>query len=188
MTRVSSGKVSRTWYLAIRIATCLLLVGAAAGADGDTMTVSLDAIPDASGLYWQDITGPDYSQQFQDSFRYSDSRVSLSYSTYDLLYFTGILTAADLKPNFCYQMKLNGKPEGYWDSSGDDQANENIGYTGRWWRNEPNPGNSTDSDYSAHKDDPTYVYTGYLLYDYFVTDEAGAADVSFVSDNAYHVV
>ena len=39
----------------------------------------------------------------------------------------------------------------------------------------PSPGNSSDADYDAHKDDPNYIFEGYLLFDFFVTDEQGGA-------------
>ena len=75
-------------------------------------------------------------------------------------------------------------------------SNERIGLAGRWWQEEwngsewingqnlndrgdgsfPNP---NDLVYFAHRDDDQYRYTGYLVFDYFITDEDGNALVSF---------
>jgi hypothetical protein len=79
-------------------------------------------------------------------------------------------------------MKLVG------DSGMDGWTNEQLGYAGRWWRVQPNPGNSNDTDYGNHKDDPNYIYQGYLLFDYFSTDQQGNATVSFSANSSYHVL
>jgi hypothetical protein len=154
----------------------------------DVTTIQLDPISSPGGMYWRDITGTSYSPAFQSAFTYSNAGVSIAYNTYDLSYFTGTLIASGLKPNFAYQMKLNGKPTNIWGPSGDDATNERIGYIARWWRNSPGPGNANDADYNAHHADPAYTYTGYLVYDFFVTDATGSAIVPFQSDNSYHVL
>jgi hypothetical protein len=73
--------------------------------------------------------------------------------------FSGTLTATGLKPNFAYQMKLGGDPEI------DDWTNEQLGNAGRWWDEQ-----------------------GYLIFDFFVTNELGNASVSFSADSSYHVL
>ena len=136
---------------------------------------------------WKDIADHLYAQTYQDSFTYVRPRVALAFDTTGTT-FEGQLTGFGLKPNFAYQMKLVGKPEGDWGEAGDDMSNEYIGYEGRWWRKEPNPGNSNDADYEAHKDDSTYIFEGYLLFDYFATDEYGQARKDFALESSFHVL
>jgi len=179
-------------FVGARTVGVLLAVLLVAPASATTIT-DLRAIPDLGGppheMYWKDIAGNSYDQAFIDTFSYSDALVWMEYETYDLQHFTGTLYAEGLKPSFCYQMKLDGKPEhpDFYGLDGDDAGNEAIGYVGRWWRDQPNPGNTNDADYEAHKNDPNYVFTGYLLSDFFVTDDNGDATVLFVSDSSYHV-
>jgi len=172
------------------LALCLLATSLTAWPN--TMTVGLEPFPDLEQdpyqLYWKDISGASYPQAFIDSYRYEDAQVILTYETFDPWRFTGSLEASGLKPNFCYQMKLNGKPTALYGAEGDAWSNESIGYTGRWWREQPTPANSTDAEYRAHKDDPAYIFSGYLVFDLFVTDATGAATLDFTSDNSYHVV
>ncbi len=117
----------------------------------------------------------------------------------------GVLTAHNLKPDFAYQLKLVGTPG--------HAGNESIGLAGRWWQEEwngsawvngqnlnnkgdgssPNP---NDDTYFARRDiedesSPTgyhYRYTGYMVFDYFVTDENGDASLAFETDSSYHVL
>jgi len=57
----------------------------------------------------------------------------------------------------------------------------------------PNP---NDNLYFARRDIPDatsptglrYKFTGYLVFDYFITDENGDAIVSFETDSSYHVL
>ena len=79
-------------------------------------------------------------------------------------------------------------PETDWGADGDDLSNELIGFEGRWWRKQPNPGNTNDADYLAHKNDPDYIYEGYLLFDYLVTNEYGYVVKEFEADNSFHVL
>ncbi len=186
MQRAALAAIARTCVAA----ACLMLVHSPGRAD--VVTRYLEPFPDIEQdpyqMYWSDITGTAYAQDFVDSFSYDNATVRIDYSSFDLYHFTGSLYATDLKPDFCYQIKLSGKPEAYYGSGGDDASNEDIGYVGRWWREEPNPGNANDADYEAHRDDPDYVYSGYLVFDFFVTDETGTATVDFSSDSSYHVI
>jgi len=162
-----------------------------AGDHGQTM-VHLDPIGDVTtwpgtSYRWKDIADHIYAQSYQDTFTYDRPRVTAAFDPYGQT-FRGILRGYGLKPNFAYQMKLVGKPTGLWGQEADDQANEYIGYQGRWWREQPDPGNSTDADYQAHKDDSTYIFVGYLLFDYFVTDEYGHGETEFELNSSYHVL
>ncbi len=186
MQRAALAAIARTCVAA----ACLMLVQSPGRAD--VVTRYLEPFPDIEQdpyqMYWNDITGTPYPQDFVDSFSYDNATVRIDYSSFDLYHFTGSLYATDLKPDFCYQMKLSGKPEAYYGPDGDQWSNEALGYAGRWWREEPSPANANDAEYEAHKDDPSYVYSGYLVFDFFVTDETGAATVDFSSDSSYHVI
>lgn len=115
------------------------------------------------------------------------------------------MIAQNLKPNFAYQVKLEG-------ISGTTD-NECIGLSGRWWEEEwngsawingrnlndkgdgtaPNP---NDEVYFSRLDDlwsedpPVlgYKYSGYLVFAYFVTDENGDATAALMADSSYHVL
>ncbi len=117
----------------------------------------------------------------------------------------GTLTATNLKPNFAYQLKLNG--------IAGTPSNEAIGLAGRWlqeewngtqWANGQNLNNKGDGSspnpndvlYFARRDvaDPTsptglrYKFTGYLVFDYFIAGENGVANFSFETASSYHVL
>ncbi len=150
-------------------------------------TVELVPSP-ASDYRYKDIATNLYSPSYQASYTYSDASVLVTFESCLDSAYAGHLAAGNLKPNFAYQMKIVGKPEGIWGPAGDDPANERIGYAGRWWRVQPDPGNSTDQDYELHKDDPDYIYEGYLVFDFFLTDSLGGAAVDFTSESSYHVL
>jgi hypothetical protein len=137
---------------------------------------------------WKDIATNLYSESYQDTGLYEHATVTATFNTCGESTFAGHLSAEDLKPNFAYQVKIVGKPERLWGEEGDDKTNENIGYTGRWWRVTPNPGNSNDQDYEAHHDEPGYIYEGYLVFDFFVTDRFGRAELDFATESSYHVL
>lgn len=145
-------------------------------------TVQLQPVSGSSNNNrWMDIADNQYSSAYQSSYAYAQPTVTLSY-THTAATFSGTLTAIGLKPNFAYQMKLVGN------SDLDNWTNERLGYAGRWWRVQPNPGNSNDTDYGNHKDEPNYTYQGYLLFDYFSTDQQGNATVNFSANSSYHVL
>jgi len=152
-----------------------------------SQTVELVACA-ASDYRWRDIATNLYSISYQDEYTYHDAAVTITFDVCLDSTYAGHLTAVNLKPNFAYQMKLVGKPEGVWGANGDDEANERIGYAGRWWRVTPSPGNCSDSEYEAHKDDPDYIFEGYLVFDFFITDSLGTADFDFASESSYHVL
>ncbi|MDO9693580.1 MAG: hypothetical protein Q7W56_02520 [Candidatus Latescibacteria bacterium] len=150
--------------------------------------VEIPGVP-ASSLRWRDVASNLYAVDYQAAYVYAEATVVLSTSVGgEPVTLQGRLDATNLKPNFAYQMKLEGKPTGIWGADGDDLANERIGYLGRWWREQPSPGNATDADYAAHHDDPGYIYKGYLLFDHFVTDRHGNAVIDFALDSSFHVL
>lgn len=118
---------------------------------------------------------------------------------------SGSLSAAGLKPNFTYHIKLDG-------DSG-TPANELIGLAGRWWQEEWNGSawangqnlNNTGDGSSPNPNDllyferrdvedsssPTglrYRFTGYLVFGYVVTDSEGSVQRSFAANSSYHVL
>ena len=153
-----------------RSTVCLLLMAVfvVIASHGSCPAATVELAPcDASNYRWRDIATNLYAASYQDSYTYQDAGVAVTFEYCLDSTFTGHLSASNLKPNFAYQLKLVGKPEAVWGPDGDDATNERIGYAGRWWRITPNPGNSNDQDYEAHKDDPEYIYEGYLLFDFF---------------------
>jgi hypothetical protein len=153
---------------------------------------------------WLDVANQPYSTTYRNSYNYTQATVSVTYDTQGGT-LSGTLEAVHLKPNFAYQFKLVG-------TSG-TIANERIGLAGRWWQEEwngttwtngqnlNNKGNGSspnpnDYNYSAKKDitdltSPTglhYKFTGYLCFDYFITDEHGNAMIVFETGSCYHVL
>lgn len=143
--------------------------------------------PDAP-FRWRDVATNPYGLLYQDTYNYDDASVTVTFQPCGERTFTGHLSAANLKPNFAYQMKLLGKPTALWGEDGDDVTNERVGYAGRWWRVQPNPGNSNDEDYEQHHDDPDYIFEGYLLFDHFTTGRFGNAEIDFALDSSFHVL
>jgi len=176
--------------------SCLLAVGLTGpvqAAPCPEVTEQLVSAPDVTTwppapYRWRDIATNLYAQAYQDDYSYDDALVTVTYAPCECLAFAGHLSAANLKPNFAYQIKLVGKPTGLWGAEGDDAANELIGFIGRWWRTQPNTGNSSDADYIANHDNPAYIFEGYLVLDFFITDPDGSAEVDFAVDSSFHVL
>jgi mannan endo-1,4-beta-mannosidase len=137
---------------------------------------------------YKDIAQTTYAESYARTYLYRDAGVSVTFDNSCYGNLTGHLSATGLKPNFAYQVKLTGKPEALWGAGGDDPSNERIGYAGRWWEVSPNPGNRDDAYYEAHQNDPGYVFQGYLVFDFFLTDGSGAAELDFTTDGSYHVL
>lgn len=152
---------------------------------------------------WRDIATTLYSSAQRTAYTYAQAAVTVdTVDSEEIL--TGTVTASGLKPNCAYQLKLNGKPSLWYVTAGDNWSNEQIGYAGRWWMKQVDKGtnnvvserNSTDAEYESYRDSPTpftdetydYVFFGYLLYGYVVTDAAGAVSDTFVLDSSYHVL
>jgi hypothetical protein len=158
-----------------------------------------------TGQYrWMDVNNQVYEESYRNTYNYTQASVEVTYSI-DANTLHGTLSASNLKPNFAYQFKLTGTPG--------TSANEGIGLTGRWWQEEwngtswangqnlnnkgdgssPNP---NDDVYFQRRDinditSPTgkhYRYTGYLVFDYFITDGLGSADFNFQCDSSFHVL
>ncbi|HEY0076200.1 MAG TPA: hypothetical protein VGB77_19010, partial [Abditibacteriaceae bacterium] len=135
------------------------------------------------------------------TFNYGNATVTLTYDQAPgTSFFVGKINATGLKPNFCYQLKLVGKPtRGVrgWGALGDDTANERLGLQARWWCDSfhQSQTNFTDSHYfDYYKNAPRQSYPlheiyGYLYMGMFVTDEYGSTsgDFYFTGEYNFHV-
>lgn len=158
-----------------------------------------------NGTYrWLDIADQAYGIGYRNSYNYSQAAVEVAYCT-EGSKLQGLLKAVNLKPNFAYQLKLVGTPG--------TADNERVGLAGRWWQEEwtgtawangqnlndkgdgssPNPNDQTylSRRYIQDSSSPTgyhYRYTGYLIFNYFITDSNGTATLQFETGSCYHVV
>jgi hypothetical protein len=186
------------------VVLCLLLCR---DATGETVFLAdIDSgLTSPSGSYrWLDVADNEYAAAYRNSYNYTQAGVEVTYEA-SATTLRGTVAATDLKPNFAYQLKLVG-------AAGTD-TNERIGLAGRWWAqswtdsswssgwnlnskgsgSSPNP---NDLTYFSRRDIPNatsptglqYLYSGYLVMDYFVTDAAGDASFDFEADSSYHVL
>jgi len=156
---------------------------------------------DSAHQRWRDAPTTPYAAGKIATYDYASATVVFAYADHGPT-IGGSFTGNDLKPNFAYQVKLNGKPAHFWGSEGDDLANERIGFAGRWWLNkvEKTTGtvvsgwNSNDTEYLAWKAQDfsdgvyDYVFEGYLLFAYLVTDEDGQVARDLTIDSSFHVL
>lgn len=172
-------------------------------ADSVTQVTFEDYGPN-SAYRWMDAADQVYGESFRSTYSYANAEVVVTHNArgYAL---QGHFEARGLKPNFAYQFKLLGEPG--------SETNELIGLAGRWWEQEwtgtgwttgwnlnnkgdgssPNP---NDLVYFDRRDIPDatsptglhYKYSGYRVFDYFITDENGNASFDFIVDACYHVL
>jgi len=156
---------------------------------------------DSAHQRWRDAANTPYDTGQIASYDYASATVTFVYSDQGPS-FGGAFTGSNLKPNFTYQVKLNGKPSYFWGPEGDDLANERIGLAGRWWLNKVEKAtgtvvggwNSNDAEYLAWKAQGftdgvyDYAYEGYLLFAYLVTDEHGQVVHDLTLDSSFHVL
>lgn len=187
-------KLSSFLLSTLALTTCVLSPDAAA-TDRGCLPATIALVPGydittwpPAPFRWRDIGTNLYAESYRTSYAYDQAEVAVVFDSFGDSVLAGRLDARGLKPNFAYQTKLVGKPTSLWGALGDDWANERIGYAGRWWRKAPTPGNSSDAEYEAHKDDPEYIFEGYLLFDFFLTDRDGSASLEFLTNSSYHVL
>lgn len=153
----------------------------------ETKTVSIDEI------------GEDISSQYGYWHDYeNNASISFTYDTPQDEKLTGIIHASGLKPYATYQIKLLGVPTCADSANGNDQANEYIGYKGRWTCvsgatciGDANARNRTDAQYLARshfKGDSSECIAGYLVWDHFTADGSGNASKTVETANSYHVL
>ena len=187
-----SGHIRR-WGLATLFV--LAIGGAAAAVD-----VTLGAIHDSDGNQrWRDVVTNPYAAT--KDYSYEQAVVTFTYDASGSAW-QGRVAATNLKPNFAYEIKLMGKPAtGPW-AGADNWSNEQLGYNGRWWVDEYDKisgawmsgRNSTDSEYNRWKKrkftdgSSVFVFQGYLIFDFIMTDAEGKATQDFVLDSSLHVL
>jgi len=131
-------------------------------------TLTPPAVDDGLIPRWLDVDDTAYTTAFRNSFDYAAAQVSASWVT-PAPQLVVTLNGTGLKPNFAYQVKLEGLPKI------DRQANQILASLGRSWRN-----------------------VGYLIAGYFVTDSGGNIvttassqcwpDTETPIDSSYHVL
>ena len=137
------------------------------------------------------VPGEDLGNEyiFNEPSGYANSRVNLTYSPV-MKNFNAHISAKGLKPGFTYQVKLIGTPNC---AGGDHTANENIGYSGRWYcplcSGDSEAKNRIDAQYQACKSNPlcTECIHGYIIFDHFVANADGSFDGNVTSNRSYHV-
>ena len=156
---------------------------------------------DLANQRWRDIAAQPYAAAKRAAYGYAQAAVALDHEARGAT-FAGTLTASGLKPNFAYQLKLNGKPSRLHGAEGDDQANERLGRAGRWWARQIRRADgatvrqwrSRDAEFDEWKsrgfadDAHDVVFEGYLLLAYLATDAEGRATLPFALDSSFHVL
>lgn len=136
------------------------------------------------------------SPQFGPDHDYSTANVSFTYDTPANDKLSGTITATGIKPDMTYQIKFIGKPTCHY-PTGDDDANERIGYKGRWTvlgTSCSGAGcNRSDTQYEANKalpdgDPNKECIAGCLIWDYVTADGSGAVTKTIETANSYHVL
>ena len=124
--------------------------------------------------------------QYIYQYDYSASSANVTFYVYGNTFY-GQLVGSKLKPNFTYQMKIEGKPFCLYDINGSNSANSKIGYIGRWWDHDycTTTCNINDAWVESHPDN---CIQGYDLFDYFNTDGDGNIIKDFSLAKSYHVL
>jgi len=187
------------------LAVCLSLLLQSAAGETANLTRIDPGLTSPTGYYrWMNVADQIYAASYRDSYSYDLATVQAAIETPSPV-LRGVLVGTNLKPNFAYQLKLVASP--------DAPCNERIAKAGRYWEqtwsgtewssgwNLNNKGDGSypspnDLTYLARRDiadgtSPTgklYRYTGYLLMDFFITDDNGNATLSFQADSSYHVL
>lgn len=162
----------------------------------ETSERSLRALPIAPPQQerWRDIADVAYSEEWCEAFSYADQSRHYACVEYRTPASTlqGTLLATALKPNFAYQLKLAGLApvRGTEEEANADDprawSSWQLGRLGRWWC-EDCQWNVSDDELADHVTDGHHV-RGYLLFDWFVTDEAGNARHDFALASSLHVL
>ncbi|HUW58259.1 MAG TPA: PEP-CTERM sorting domain-containing protein [Planctomycetota bacterium] len=196
-----------TLALAVFLAAAVHLAAIGASADTIDLTDIDSGLTSPAGDYrWLNAADQAYAETYRTDYNYTQAQVTVTFDAVDTV-LGGTLTAVNLKPDFAYQLKLTGTP-------GTD-ANERIGLTGRWWKETWNdtddkwdnaanlndkgtgyPPNPNDLNYYAWRNIPDntsptdlrYRFTGYLVFDYFITDSDGNVTLGFEAVDSYHVL
>jgi hypothetical protein len=173
---------------------CGTFLAAAVMSQLSSAALDLALKPATGGTFrFKDIGGQAFSSSFAAAFNYANSSVLVTIDDRTDLFLSGRIKATGLKPNFAYQIKLSTRSSKAATNDEeraqlDDVTNERLGRLGRWWRFAPNPANALDADFDRDKDLDGYIYGGYLIIGFFVTDPDGNADLAFSGNNSFHVL
>lgn len=146
-------------------------------------------VPSPQEYRWYDIADNLFSSEFRNQFVYRGGQGQVSYQA-SAETLRGTLEVSGLKPNFAYQIKLEGQPTARYPWTPADLldprnwTNKQLGSLGRWWCVDCG-WNVADKDLRQHKG---HLILGYLLFDFFVTDHTGTASYSFVLNSSFHVL
>ena len=79
---------------------------------------------------------------------------------------------------------VNGTPTPI---NGDDWANQQLGYAGRWWDDTTQSAGTNNPDSYYQNNYPTNTIYGYLFMGDFITDQYGRAQLNFNGRFSYHI-
>jgi hypothetical protein len=142
---------------------------------------------------WRDIGAVAYADGFRADFDYAETLRHRAEVRYQSVAPTleGVVVATGLKPSFAYQLKLVGLEPLRGAAEGDNASTRawsswQLGRLGRWWCTQCQ-WNVPDAELARHVNEGHEI-TGYLLFDWFVTDAGGNADHPFALDSSLHVL
>jgi hypothetical protein len=156
---------------------------------------------------WMDIGDVVFSSSFQTSYPAKPGTIQFQYDQAPgVPYLKGQIRGTGLKPNFCYQMKLAGKPgtatNGLWrGKTADTATNEAILTAARWWDYYSEADAFDTSNPTAELATTDYQngwVAGYNYFGYFMTDANGNITgtdrtgpvggwVTVTSDRCFHI-
>jgi hypothetical protein len=166
--------------------------------DMEILALSLDApTPNATTIYINEL-GADVANQYAYNIDYTKADVSFAYDTPATGKLRGTISATGLKPFATYQVKFEGKPICQYGASGNDLANEYIGFEGRWTctsgatcTGNAAARNRSDAQYSALsplRGNGSECITSYLVWGFFTADSNGNAVKTIETVSSYHVL
>jgi hypothetical protein len=187
------------------LSACLVASGGSAvGASITLADIEFGSASPTGNYRWLDVADQLYSAAYRGSYNYTKAQVQVTFETPGQS-LRGVLAATNLKPNFAYQLKLEGTPG--------TPGGERIGLVGRWWQEEWNGAgwvnganlNDKGTGYAPTPNDTTYFsrrdvadstsptgkhykFTGYWVLGYFITDSQGNVALSFEGNSSYHVL
>jgi len=160
---VANSMHSATKLNSTRISDCAFQSKASTFKSSQVLTT--DTLQDLNGSYqrWKDIAENAYTTPYQTNYNYSQANVSVIYEQTGSS-FSGSFDATGLKPNFAYQLKLQGKP------IEDPVSDQRLKDIGRSYDIAPN------------------LTGGYVIFDFILTDRNGEVHHNFSLANSYHVL
>jgi len=160
------------------------LIGGGVSPAGASLTLAPYVDGASQTPRWMDLADTLYSAVFRSTYAYPADTVQLSLNSDAAGLSFGISAPAHaLKPNFCYQMKIEGPSVVSSPQTGLDFVNASLGYNGRWWDDTQNIA-LTDAQIQSHLGD---TIKGYLYFDFIVTNADGSINATVPVKNSFHV-